>query len=108
MKVDFSANQIRNIEARGAPAKAAKRAAQFTSAEDLASWMLSLVEEWSERDNKVYAIAEGGRCAAATAEHSIEASIFEGIEDQVEDSDFVTDLEAGIYRFKELLVHKQA
>jgi hypothetical protein len=82
--------------------KATAHAAIFKSGEELAGWMRSLVEEWKERDDKVYCVASGGRAVAKDAENPIEVRIFEVIEDQVGDPCFATLLDAGIKRFEEL------
>jgi hypothetical protein len=77
-------------------------AAVFKTPEALSSWMRSLVEEWKERDDKVYCVARGGRAVAREAENPTEVRIFEVIEDQVGDHSFAALLDAGIKRFEEL------
>lgn len=93
-----------NNNKRGGPAEAKQNAAIYKTPAALADWILELVEAWSARDKKVYAIAEGGRCCAITPEDNgnVEASIFEVIEDQVNDTRFALNLKACIDRMKQL------
>lgn len=98
-----------NSENIGAPAQAAEHAKVFKSPEALSSWLLGLVDEWQERDGKVYSVAEGGRCIAERGESTeMEASLFEVIEEQVGDTFYATELRAGIARLQELARARQA
>lgn len=70
---------------------------QFTSPENLATWLQGAVQEWRERDSQMMSLAAAGEAYADShQEASVEASVFRVINDQLSDIEFAQELTAGI------------
>lgn len=74
------------------------------SLDELTEWMDGLVGEWTQRDSKVFSVAAGGLSLLQRVDEgaTVPATLFEVIQDLMEDNCRGELLEAGIRRFREL------